>query len=238
MVGDGPRRCRMPAPASQAERGQLVAQRRRAPQSAAGCGAEIEPRRLRRSGTTASAAAARPSRGTSRPSDRSAPWSARNSSSVMPSGPPPRLSITGELASAPKRSGRMRHLGTSVTPFWWPNGRWHGNARPTSQSSSTGSCEPTTSCSVRSCGMRGGVTAIQCWGARSSSVATSRTWVASRGIAASGARRLRHAGAAPTSAKPMPPPAGSAACSSVAHWTMTSPGSKRPAAATTSSGPA
>ena len=52
---------------------------------------------------------------------------------------------------------------------------------PTSQSSSTGSCEPTTSCSVRNCGMRGGVTAIQCWGLRSSSVATSRIWVASRG---------------------------------------------------------
>ena len=50
--------------------------------------------------------------------------------------------------------------------------------------------------------MRGGVTAIQCWGARSSSVATRRTWVASAGIAPSGARRLRQAGGAPTSAKP------------------------------------
>ena len=39
---------------------------------------------------------------------------ARSSSSVMPSGPPPTLSITGELASAPNRSGRIRHLGTSI----------------------------------------------------------------------------------------------------------------------------
>ena len=38
-------------------------------------------------------------------------------SSVTPSGPPPLLSITGELASAPKRSGRMRHFGVSSTPF-------------------------------------------------------------------------------------------------------------------------
>ena len=157
----------------------------------------------------------------------------------MPSGPPPMLSITGELASAPNRSGRMRHLGGSMTPFWWPNGRWHGNARPTSQSSSTGSCEPTTCCSERSWGMRGGVTAIQCWGARSSSLAISRIWVASAGMAARGARRLRHAGAAPTSPKPSAPPGlPSAACWSVAHWTCTSPWSKRPAAETTSSGAA
>ena len=36
-------------------------------------------------------------------------------------------------------------------------------------------------------------------------MATSRIWVASRGIAAIGARRLRQAGAAPTSANPTPP---------------------------------
>ena len=42
---------------------------------------------------------------------------ARSSSSLMPSGPPPTLSITGEFASAPNRSGRMRHFGTSMTPF-------------------------------------------------------------------------------------------------------------------------
>ena len=84
--------------------------------------------------------------------------------SLMPSGPPPTLSITGELASAPNLSGRMRHFGASMTPFWWAYGRWHGKASPTSQSSSTGSCEPTTSWSVRSCGIRGGVRAIQCCG--------------------------------------------------------------------------
>ena len=51
--------------------------------------------------------------------------------------------------------------------------------------------------------------------------------------------RLRQAGAAPTSANPMPPPGlFSTACASVAHCTTTSPGSKRPAAETTSSGPA
>lgn len=33
---------------------------------------------------------------------------------------------------APKRSGRIRHLGTSVTPTLCPNGRWHGKASPTS----------------------------------------------------------------------------------------------------------
>jgi len=79
--------------------------------------------------------------------------------------------------------------------------------------------------------MRGAVIAIQCCGFRSSSVATSRTWVASRGIAVSGARRLRQAGAEPTSANPIPP-AGSPL--SLAHCTTTSPGSKRPAADTTS----
>ena len=70
-------------------------------------------------------------------------------------------------------------------------------------------------------------------------MATRRTWVASRGIADMGARRFRHAGEAPTSANPTPPPgSSSAACSSVAHCTATSPGSNRPAAATTRSGPA
>ena len=104
--------------------------------------------------------------------------------------------MTGELASAPNRSGRMRHFGTSVTPFWCPNGRWHGNARPTSQSSSTGSCEPTTSCSVRSCGIRGGVTrdpVLRRRGPRRRRRAAPG-WRRD-GIAAIGTRRLRQAGA-------------------------------------------
>lgn len=63
--------------------------------------------------------------------------------------------------------------------------------------------------------------------------------VASAGIADSGNRRLRHAGEAPTSPRPtLPPGSESAPPSSVAHCTTTSPGSKRPAADTTSSGPA
>ena len=61
-------------------------------------------------------------------------------------------------------------------------------------------------------------------------MATSRTCVASAGIAPSGALRFRQAGGAPTSAKPTPP-FGSP--SSPAHCTTISPGSKRPAADTT-----
>ncbi|CKR88159.1 Uncharacterised protein [Mycobacterium tuberculosis] len=128
-------------------------------------------------------------------------------------------------------------MGVSSTPYWWPNGRWQGNASPTSQSRNSGSAAPTTFCSVRTRGIRGGVRAIQCCGARSWSSATNRTWVAVLGMADSGARRLRQAGAAPTSANSIDPPwCPAAACSSVAHCNRTSRESNRPAAVTTSSG--
>ena len=106
----------------------------------------------------------------------------------------------------------MRHLGTSVTPFVVPERRWHGNASPTSQSSSTGSVradDVLQRAQVRGCAA----------GSPRSSVAGPgrRRWRRagpgwrSAGMAASGARRLRHAGAAPTSAKPMRRPAGPSA---------------------------
>ena len=63
--------------------------------------------------------------------------------------------------------------------------------------------------------------------------------MAALGIADSGSRKLRQAGDAPTSANWNDPPGCPlAAPSSVAHCTWTSRGSKRPAADTTSSGPA
>ena len=97
----------------------LMTQRRRAPQPAACCRTEIQSCRrgvrvvrrelLQRAPVAEPVVTA----------DRSEPWSRAASSSVMPSGPPPMLSITGELASAPNRSGSIRHFGTSTTPFWW-----------------------------------------------------------------------------------------------------------------------
>ena len=68
-------------------------------------------------------------------------------------------------------------------------------------------------------------------------MAISLIWVAEEGMADIGARRLRHAGAGPMSAKDIAPPGRPAAApASVAHCTTTSSGSKRPAAETTSSG--
>ena len=71
-------------------------------------------------------------------------------------------------------------------------------------------------------------------------MATSRTWVASRGIAAIGTRRLRQAGDRADVGEP--DAAGRLIRGRLLRrWPtarVTSPGSKRPAAATTSSGPA
>ncbi|VAZ86885.1 hypothetical protein LAUMK35_00002 [Mycobacterium pseudokansasii] len=154
----------------------------------------------------------------------------------MPSGPPPFSSITGELASAPNRSGRIRHFGVSITPF---DGRTVAGMGMPARPASPGTPDPWSPPRPAVCAAvesAAGVKAIQCCGARSSPSATRRIWVAVSGMADSGARRLRQAGAAPTSANPVEPlrfPA--AACSSVAHCTRTFCGSNRPAADTTSS---
>ena len=93
----------------------------------------------------------------------------------------------------------IRNFGTCATPLECSIGCWHGNASPTAQSISTGWVEPTYSCTERSSGTRGGVTATQSPSDSDLSSATTRTAVASAGIAARGNRRLRHDGAGPRS---------------------------------------
>ena len=86
----------------------------------------------------------------------------------------------------------MRNFGISVTPLACSIGCWHGKASPTAQSISTGCVEPMYSCTERSSGTRGGVTAIQSSGVRDRSSATTRTATASAGIWERAKRRLRH----------------------------------------------
>ena len=80
----------------------------------------------------------------------------------------------------------MRNFGISVTPLACSIGCWHGNASPTAQSISTGCCEPTYSCTERTSGTRGGVTATQSPWLSDRSSATTRTATASAGICARG----------------------------------------------------
>ena len=137
----------------------------------------------------------------------------------------------------------------SVTPLECSIGCWHGNARPTAQSSSTGCVEPTYSCTERSSGTRGGVSAIQSSGVSDRSSATTRTATASAGISDRGYRRLRHAfGCSPYRSSGTSRPAGSTSpfgaglpyssttvCPSV-WWCSTLLPAILPAAVTTTSG--
>lgn len=200
-----------------------------APRYLARCGSRCPDRGgpARRRGATASTAAARPV-GTSR---RQVGGHARRPQQQLRDLATRRRgkSITGWLASAPNRSGRMRHLGTSGYAVLMRERPLARNASPTGQSSSTGSVDPTIlQRAVRGCAAASPRSSAA---ARSSSVATSRIWVALRGIAASGARvapgrcsarrrRIRRCRPACSARRRRRRP----------HCTVTSPASKRPAA--------